>query len=111
MSEEGPRVTSSHASEVFQGSFMGVETAHFPWVALALLASLGLFVGLFYGADWGFMQALKWAVLPSALVILYLRLAHQGRPPHFTMELFHELLTGGHVAPPRQMPPHPFHHE
>ena len=111
MNDQELRITQAHASGDYQGAVWGIDLALFPMVALALLASLGLFVGLFYGAAWEFSAALQWALLPAGLVILYLRLAHQGKPPGFTLELLDQLLTSGHAQPPQQSPPPPFDHE
>ena len=111
MNDQELRVTQAHASGSFTGAVWGIDIALFPWVALALLASLGLFVGLFYGAEWDFTTALELAVVPTALVILYLRLAHVGKPPGFTLELIDQLLAGGHAQPPQQSPRHPYDHE
>jgi hypothetical protein len=111
MNDQELRITSAHAGGEFKGAVWGIDVALFPWVALGLLAGLGLFVGLFYGAGWDFPEALQWAVLPVALIILYLRLAHQGKPPGFTLELLDQLVTGGHASPPPQSPRHPFDHE
>ena len=111
MNDQELRITQAHAADEFEGAVWGLSLALFPWVTLALLASLGLFVGLFYGAEWDSLEALQWALAPSALVILYLRFAHQGKPPGFTLELLNEILTRGHAQPPRQSPRHPFDHE
>lgn len=109
MNDHDRHLTPVHAADEFQGSVFGIETHLFAWVAMGLLASLGLFLGLFYGAESDFLNAAGWAVLPTVAVILYLRLVHQGKPPGFTLELLDSLLTGGHVRPPRQHPRHPFH--
>lgn len=104
------RLTATHSADEFQGSFLGIETALFPWIGLGLLASLGLFVGLYYGLESDFLVAFRWAVLPAALVVGYLRLAHQGKPPGYLFDLLNSLVTGGHAIPPRQFPPAPLHH-
>jgi hypothetical protein len=111
MNEPELRITQAHSSDEHSGTLFGLQIALFPWVSLALFAGLAAFVGLFYGAELEFPDALKCAVVPPALVVLYLRLAHQGRPPGFTAELVEQLFTGGHLSPPRQSPPHPYHHD
>lgn len=107
MNDEDLRLTPSHAADEFQGSFLGIETALFHWVGLALLAGLGLFVGLFYGISIDFFEALRWAVLPPGIVVAYLRLGHQEKPPGYAFDLLDTLLTSGHSKPPREFPPHP----
>lgn len=110
MNEGDLRLTATHSADEFEGSFLGIETALFPWLGLGLLASLGLFVGLFYGLGRDFLVALRWAVLPAALVAGYLRLAHQGRPPGHLYDLLDSLMTSGHAVPPRQFPRCPLRH-
>ena len=102
------RLTSTHSSHEYEGSCLGIETRLFAWVALGFLASLGVFAGLFYGAEFDFVDALRCAVLPVGTVILYLRLVHQGRPPGFTQELLDSLLTGGHAKPNHKIQHPPF---
>lgn len=110
MTDHDRRLTPTHAADEFQGAVFGIETHLFAWVALGLLASLGLFLGLFYGAEASFPSAAGWAAVPTVGVILYLRLVHQGKPPGFTLELLDSLLTRGHARPPCQQPRHPFLH-
>ncbi len=110
MNEGDLRLTATYGADEFQGSFLGVQTALFPWIGLGLLASLGLFVGLYYGLESDFLVALRWAVIPAALVVGYLRLAHQGKPPGHMFDLLDSLVTGGDAVPPRQFPPSPLSH-
>ena len=111
MNESELRITQAHAAHEHKGQVWGLDLALFPWMCLALLASLGLFAGLYYGAQLDFSDALTSAVVPAVLVILYLRLVHQGKPPGFTHQWLTELLSGGHAQPPRQSPPHPLDHD
>ncbi len=110
MNEGDLRLTATHSADEFEGSFLGIETALFPWIGLGLLASLGLFAGLYYGLGWDFLAAFRWAVLPAALVVGYLRLAHQGKPPGHLFDLLDSLVTGGHAVPPRHFPTPPTRH-
>jgi hypothetical protein len=108
MNEGDLRLTPSHAADEFQGSFLGIETALFHWVGLALLAALGLFAGLYYGFGFDLLEAAPWAVLPPGVVVGYLLLGYQGKPPGYALDLFDTLLFGGNSIPPRKFPPHPF---
>ncbi len=110
MNEDDLRLTATHSADEFQGAFLGIETALFPWIGLGLLASLGLFTGLYYGLGSDFLDALGWAALPAIAVVAFLRLGYQGRPPGYLFDLIDSLVTGGHAVPPRQFPPHPLRH-
>jgi len=102
MNDQNLRLTRTHSADGFQGSLFGVNIEHFKWVALALLAGLSLFAGLFYGLNFGFVDAGKWSVVPAIVCVAYLRLGHQNRPPGFFVDLLDTLITGGHALPPRQ---------
>jgi hypothetical protein len=101
MSDQNLRITRTHGAEEFEGSFAGIEFIHFRWMALALLAGLGIFAGLFYGSGLGFMAAAQWAVIPVLAGFIYLRVAHQGKPPGYLADLIDSLITRGHARPPR----------
>jgi hypothetical protein len=104
MNEGELRLTATHGADEFQGAFLGMETALFPWIGLGMLASLGLFVGLYFGLGREFPQALRWSLLPATGVIAYLRLGQQGKPPDYLFDLVDSLVTGGHARPPSQVP-------
>ena len=100
MSDPELRLTPTHAADQFQGRVLGIATDHFLWVVAALLASLAIFLGLFYGRRMAFLDAMGWAALPLLIVVTYLRLCHQGKPPGHTRDLIESLFTGGHAVPP-----------
>jgi hypothetical protein len=103
------RQTPTHGAEEFQGAVLGIHTPLFAWGALAMLAALALFSGLFYGGVQDFLPAASWAALPLLLVVAYLRFGYQGKPRGHVRDVCDSLLTGGHARPPQQFPPHPLH--
>lgn len=107
--ERSLRITPAHAAGEHQGSILGLDVALFPWVALGLLASLSLFAALLYNTDVAFARALSIGSLPAVVVYIYLRLAHQGRPPGLVFQWIEQCLTSGHAVPPRHPPKHIFH--
>lgn len=101
--------TNSHSADEFEGTILGIETTLFFWVAVSSLAGIALFGWLFYGRGRGFREAAFWAAIPVLVVVVYLRLFHQGKPPGYTGDLIDSVLTNGHATPPHQSPPHPLY--
>ena len=96
------RITRTHSADEYQGALWGIEVVNFKWFALALLAGMGVFAGLFYGLALDFLAAGVWAVIPVVICVLYLRLGHQGKPPGFLADLLDSLITKGNACPPRR---------
>lgn len=109
MKDQTLRITPAHAAGEHQGSILGLDLKLAPWAILAFTGSLALFAGLLYNTDLPFTRAFTLASMPTVLVVFYLRLAHQGKPPALTLQWLEQLLTGGHAVPPRSSPPHPLH--
>ena len=105
MSVQNLRVTRTHSAEEYEGSLLGIEVAHFKWIALLLLVGMATFAGLYYGLGFDFMVAAQWAVIPSIAGFVYLRVGIQGRPPGYLKDLLDSLLTQGHAQPPRNPSP------
>jgi hypothetical protein len=109
MSDQNLRVSRTHSAEEFEGALFGIEVIHFKWIGLALLCSVGLFAGLYYGGGLDFISAGQWAAIPVLVSFFYLRFGHQGKPPGYVADLRDSLITKGHAQPPRGAPINPFH--
>ena len=109
MNEPTLRRSTTHASDNCQGSVLGIEVPMFLWLALALLAGVGLFVWLYFAREAEFFTALSWAALPPGAAVIYLRVFHQGRAPGHFFDWLETRLGHGHATPPTHEPPHPLH--
>ena len=109
MDEPNLRRTPTHASDDCQGYVLGIDILLFVWLALALLAGVGLFVWLYFAREADFIFALQWAALPPVAAVIYLRVFHQGRAPGYFLDWVETRLFRGHATPPTSEPPHPLH--
>ena len=105
MTDPDLRLTTTHAADEFEGTVLGVATPLFRWVGLALVIGLGVFAALFHVWELDFFDAAQWSGIPAVIVVAYLRLFQQGKPPAYTFELIDSLITRGHAKPPRHEPP------
>lgn len=102
------RLTDTNAASDSSGRTWGLEGNLVWWMIGGLGASVTVFFGLLVGLDTPFLPSVGVAVVPLLVVLGYIGLLRQGKPPGFDRDLFELALSGRGFAPePHRQPRHP----